>query len=55
MDHAKRVQAERHEKQMKVVNQQKDAAMVTVGGVYLCKRGAIKKVHGAMARHHLCV
>ena len=48
LDHAKRVQAERHEKQMKVVNQQKDAAMVTVGGVYLCERGAIKKVHGAI-------
>lgn len=45
---------------MKKVVKQKDAAMVTAGGVYLCERAQHKKVHGAItsaseALQHACL
>ena len=48
MDHKSRVQTEQHTGQMKVLQKQKDAAMVTANGVYLCERAQHKKVHGAI-------
>ena len=39
-----RLQAERHAGEKAKLEKQKDAAMVTVGGVYLCERASHKKV-----------
>jgi hypothetical protein len=44
-----RLQAERHAGEKAKLEKQKDAAMVTVGGMYQCERASHKKVHGAIS------